>query len=152
MSLLTYFKATLPCSRCGHVETAWIPSGLGSRGATYEVGDCPADDIPPADFEDTSFRVRPVEPGQPVHLLLSWTCEECGLESFAELVFADGCVRSIDAVELEPRTLARLHYIADRLDDILQTVIGQPLYDESGLRADWLTRLQAALDAGRRWS
>lgn len=128
-----------------------IPSKLGSRGATYQVGDCPGADIPPVDFEDTSFRVRPVEPGQPVHLLLSWTCEKCGLESFAEIVFAEGCVLSIEEVELEPRTLARLHYIAERLDDMLQTIIGEPLYDESGLRPDWLARLEAALEAGRRW-
>jgi len=151
MSSLTYFNATLPCRRCSHVGTAWIPSGLGSHGATYHVGDCPGDDIPPVDFEDTSFRVQPVEPNGSIHLLLSWTCESCGAETFAEVVFADGCVRSIEAVELDPQTLSRLHYIAKRLDDMLQAIVGESLYDGPDLRPDWLARLRSALELGRRW-
>ena len=151
MGLVTYFKATLPCQHHHHVGTAWIDNSLGNRGATYEVGDCPGDDITLADFEDTSFRVRAPRTGEPVHILLSWTCEMCGLASFAEVVLADGCVRSIEAVELNPDTLARLHYIASRIEDMLENIIGEPLYDERGLRPDWLRRLEDALAAGNRW-
>jgi hypothetical protein len=151
MALMTYFKAALPCQRCGHLGTAWVESRLGDRGATYQVGDCPGADISPSDFEDTSFRVRPPVPGDPIHVLLPWTCEKCGRGNFAEVVLADGCVRAIEAVELDSATLSRLHYIATDTEDMLQTIIGESLYDDRGVRPDWLHRLRAALAAGSRW-
>lgn len=151
MSLLTYFKTAFRCPRCGYDGTAWIDSRLGSLGATYEIGDCPGNDIPLVDFEDTSLLVRPPAANEPVRVLMSWTCEHCRLASFAEVVFFEGCVRAIDLVDLDPTTLGRIHYIAESLDDMLETIIGERLYDESGLRPDWLEKLRAALDAGKRW-
>jgi hypothetical protein len=79
---------------CKHVGTAWIPSRLGSRGETYEVGSCPGSDIPLADLEDTSLTVRAPEPNTPIHVLLSWTCEECARETFAEIVLFGLSTRS----------------------------------------------------------
>jgi hypothetical protein len=103
------------------------------------------------DIEDVSLKVRSPEVDEPIHILLSWKCEHCGLTNFAELVLAEGNVRSIDAVDLDPSTLARLHYISETLEDMLETIIGEPLFNESGLRSDWLIALRRALDAGNRW-
>jgi hypothetical protein len=147
MALLTYFKATLPCAHGGHVGTAWIPSHLGSRGATYQAGDCPGDDIPDANFASTSFSVRPVVGREPVRVLHSWTCETCRLESFVEVVFADGCVIAIEPTDLTPATLGRVHYIGEELDEMLQAIAGVSPYES----AEWLPTLRSALEAGRRW-
>lgn len=151
MSLMTYFRNTLTCLHCKRTGTAWVRSRLGDRGATYEVGDCVGDDIPLVDIEDVSLRVRPVDVGEPIHILLSWRCEHCGLTNFAEVTLATGCVRSIEAVELDPPTLQRLHYISETVDDMLGTIIGEPLYTDAGLRSDWLSALRSALDSGKRW-
>jgi hypothetical protein len=151
MSTLTYFKTTLHCPRCGHDSTAWIDSKLGSLGATYKVGDCPGDDIPLVDIEDTSLLVRAPAPDEAIRVLMSWTCEHCRLSGFAEVVLHEGCVRALDLVDLDPITLGRIHYIAETTDDMLETISGQRLRDEAGLRADWLDKLREALDAGKRW-
>lgn len=151
MSLITYFKATLACPQCGHQGTAWMPSKLGSRGATYAVGDCPGDDIPRADIEDAGFEIHPPAEGEPVHVLLSFTCESCDRESFADIELAAGCVRSIRAVELTPESFARLHYIDEGLYDMLETIIGAPVYTAEGVRPDLVNALAEALAAGRRW-
>jgi hypothetical protein len=126
-------------------------STLGSLGATYEVGDCPGPDIPSIDFENTSFTVRTPEPNEPVHVLMSWPCKYCRRENFGEVVFAEGCVRSLEVVNLDPSTLARLHYISENIDEMIEAIIEQPLRDGSGLREDWLQKLRAALEAGKRW-
>jgi len=126
-------------------------SALGSQGATYEVGDCPGPDIPAKDFEDTSFTVRVPAPNEPVHVLMSWPCEYCQRENFAEVVLFKGCVKSIDVVNLDPQVLARLHYIMESMDEMIEPITGQPLRDASGLRPDWLASLRSALEAGRRW-
>lgn len=151
MALITNFKTQLRCPRCGHDGTAWLYSTLGSRGATYGVGDCPGDDILPIDFEESSFTVRQRAKNEPIHMLMSWTCESCGCSNFGEVVFEDGCVRSIDLVDLDPDTLARIHYISMDLEDRIETIIGERLYSDSGLRSDWLPALRRALDDGRRW-
>src|SRR5579872_4707307 len=151
MALITNFRTQLKCPNCGHESTAWLYSTLGQRGATYEVGDCPGDDIQPIDFDDTSFSVRRPRFGEPIHMLMSWTCENCKQSNFGEVVFEDGCVRSIRQVDLDPDTLARLHYISADLEDRLETIIGEQMYTDSGLRSDWLPVLQRALDEGKRW-
>jgi hypothetical protein len=148
MSLITYFKATLPCNHGGHVGTAWIPSKLGDRGATYGVGDCPGTDIHPREFADTSFVIRTPTEGEPTRVLMSWTCETCGLESFVEVAFGQGCVLSITPCTFDLQTLDRVHYIAEDLDDVLESLI-----DESPhvARADLVSKLRQALERGRRW-
>ena len=153
MALMTYFRARKPCPRCRHDGSVWIPSHLGSLGATYEVGDCPGDDIPIVDFEDTSFTVRPPEPGEAIHFLASWTCESCRLESLAEVTFAHGCVEAIDVVQLDPGTLERVHFIEESLEEILERLVGHSLRDQDGLSANWMSDLRTALLAGNRpWS
>ena len=151
MALITNFRSRFRCPRCGHDGTAWLYSTLGERGATYDVGDCPGDDILPIDFEDTSFTVRHPAANEPIHMLMSWTCENCKCSNFGEVIFEGGCVRSIRLVDLDPGTLARLHYISADLEDRLEIIIGEPLYTESGLRSDWLATLHRALDEGKRW-
>jgi hypothetical protein len=151
MASITYFKAMLRCSNCGRDAIAWLYSTLGEKGSTYEVGDCPGDDIQPIDFVDTSFTVRAPGPDEPVHFLTSWTCEFCRLENFGEIVLVDGCVRSIDRAALDLATLARVHYIAETTRDMLEAIVGTPLHYNSGLRHDWLQMLRAALEAGKRW-
>jgi hypothetical protein len=148
---MTTFRAILPCPRCGSSGNASILSRLGSKGATYRIGDCPGPDIPPVDFEDTSLIVRRPDPRESTHVLMSWTCESCGLENFAEIVFADGCVRDIRGVDLDPATLSRIHYISEDLLSMLETIVGEPLTDDTGFRANWLDTLRAALLAGKRW-
>lgn len=151
MSLMTYFRHALICQHCKQAGTAWVRSRLGDRGATYQVGDRVDGDVSLIDIEDVSLKVRSSQVDEPVHILLSWKCEHCGLTNFAEVVLAGGHVRSIDAVDLDPSTLERLHYISETLEDMLETIIGEPLYNESGLRSDWLTALRRALDSGNRW-
>jgi hypothetical protein len=151
MAHITYFKANLKCPRCGAEGPAWIPSHLGDLGATYVVGDCPRDDIIPSEFEETSYRVRAPADGEPVHVLLGARCGNCSAASFVDVVFDDGCIRDIHPVELDPTTLDRLHYIAEDVQDMIENITGLRLYDDVGLRADWLETLRAALEAGRRW-
>lgn len=151
MALITYFKAALRCSHCGTEGTAWIDSHLGDSGATYQVGDCPTDDIHPSEFETTSYVVRRPAPGEPIHLLLAWTCEHCQATVFAEVVFADGCVTDIQTAELTPELLNRLHYIGEEVQSMIEEIMETPVYDDVGVRADWLDILRSALEAGRRW-
>ena len=152
MALITYFKTTSRCPHCGRDETAWIHSHLGDSGATYQIGDCPGGDIHPLDFDDTSYVVRKPSLGESIHVLLGWTCGSCGLATFAEVVFADGCVRDIQSVELTPETLERLHYIAEDVQSMIETITATRIYDDHGVSPDWLATLRTALEAGRRWS
>jgi len=47
------------------------------------------------------------------------------------VVLANGRVRAIETVELNPETLTQLHHIAEGIYDILQTIMGKPIHDES---------------------
>src|SRR5262249_2510511 len=136
MSLLTYFKASQICLHCQQAGTAWVWSKLGDRGATYTVGDRVADDIPQEEIDDGCLKVKDAGPGEPVHILLSWKCEHCGRTNFAQVIIADGRVRSIETVELNPETLAQLNYIAEGIVDMLETIIGEPMYTTSDIRPD----------------
>lgn len=151
MALITYFKASLPCLRCGRVGTAWIHSHLGDKGATYQIGDDVGHDIDRVHFDDTSYLVRRPSPDEPIHVLLAWTCEHCGSSDFAEVVIAGGKVRDIRTAELTPATLERLNYIAEDVQSMIEEIMESPVYDDLGVRADWLDMLRSALEAGRRW-
>ncbi len=150
--LTTYFQAELQCGSCRESGTAWIPSRLGDAGATYHVGDCHGDDILAVDFEDTSFVVRTPKPGEAIHVLMWWTCEHCGVANFAEVVFDSDCVVSIERIELDSDTLRRIHYVNELLSEVIEAIIDGSIYDEAGVRPDWLSRFEAGLAAGRRWS
>jgi hypothetical protein len=54
-------------------------------------------------------------------------------------------------VDLDPETLARLHYISMDLQDRLEAIVGGSLYTQTGIRSDWLPALQRALVEGKRW-
>lgn len=151
MSLMTYFRAPLTCLHCKRAGTAWVWSKLGDLGATYQVGDRVADDIPLEEIEDLCLKVKTAESDEALNILLSWKCSHCGLSNFAKVVLRDGNVYAIEAIELNPDTLATLHYIAGTVDDMLETIIGEPLYNESEVRPDWLAALCRALEAGKRW-
>lgn len=151
MALITYFKAPLRCHCCQTVGTASIESYLGGQGMTYQVGDCPTDDIHPSDFESTSYVVRAPSPNEPVRVMLAWACAKCDATSFAEVAFADGCVQNIRAIDLTPETLAGLNYIGEETQSMLEQVIDGSMYDEKSLRADWFETLREALARGKRW-
>lgn len=136
---------------CKHAEKAWVSCRLGDRGATYAVGDRVADDIPPEEIDDVCLKVKDAKPDEPVRILLASHCGHCKLTNFAQVVLADGHVRSIDTIELNPQTLAQLHYIAEDNYEMLEILIGESIYNESGIRPDWLGMLSRALDSGRRW-
>ncbi|KAB2911789.1 MAG: hypothetical protein F9K40_00045 [Kofleriaceae bacterium] len=84
-------------------------------------------------------------------MLLAWTCEHCDATTFAEVTIADGCVGDIQAIDLTPDTLGRLHYIAEEVQSMLEEIMDGSMYDEQGVRADWLEILRAAHERGRRW-
>lgn len=149
--LTTYCKAELGCRWCDRSGVAWIPSRLGDRGATYKVGDCYGDDIAAVDFEDTSLVVREPAPDEPVRVLMWWSCEHCGRSNFVEGVFANQCVQALEPVELDEQLLQRVHYISGLLREVVEDLIGEPVYSDAGLAPDWLSRLRAALAGGRRW-
>ncbi len=151
MALLTCFKTTSTCPHCGREGKTEILSHLGSHGAEYKIGDCPGRDIPPVDFDDTSYLVRTPSPVEETRVLLSWTCLFCKLETFAEVSFADGCIRDIQSVELNPETLARLNYIGEDVQDMIEMIIGASVYDDAGVRPDLIEKLRSSLEAGRRW-
>lgn len=153
MSLITYFRANLTCLFCKRLGTAWVWSKLGDLGATYNIGDRVADDIPMEEIEDVCLKVNPASPDDALHILLSWNCTYCGLTNFAKLILQNGYVRSIEAIELNSTTLETLHYIAESIADMLETIVGESLYnkDEPEIRPDWLVSLRRALASGRRW-
>lgn len=151
MSLVTYFKTTLPCMHCGTVGEAWIASPLGDEGATYQVGDCPGEAFQ-VDLEDSFLRVREPAAGEPVRALHRWSCSTCNMTNLAVVTLANGCVAAIEPAKLDRATLARVHHIDSMLDEVLATVIGEPIWTDSGPRPDWLPRLRAALDAHERAS
>lgn len=94
MALITNFKASFRCPTYCPDGTAWLYSTLGSLGATYGFGDCPGDDIQAIDFEESAFTVRSPKPGEPIHMLMSWTCEhnmDYKHAHFGEVVFENGC-------------------------------------------------------------
>lgn len=123
----------LPCAHCGRTGRAW-----------FDV---------PLELEDTGFPLRPPAPGQPVRILHWWTCEACGLQSFATVSLADERLTTATPTGLEPGVVEVVHYLHGDLREVVEQLIEGPVW-EAGPRlvADWRPRLERALAAGRRWS
>lgn len=151
MPPMTFFKAQLSCNRCNEVSTAWIGNKLGEVGATYEVGDCPGDDIQLIDFEDTCLAVRAPRSDEAISVFLPWTCDRCRLGNWSVVVLESGCVRSIEGAELTPTVLNRVNFVEASIGDDFEQIVGEPMWTETGVREDWRESLQSALDAGKRW-
>lgn len=148
----TKFIADLPCSNCGQTNRAWILSRLDEQGESYQVGDRVDDRITIRDFDVAGLTVRRPSEGEPIHAVMSFTCTNCNASNFAEVVFADGKVEAIAAIELDPETLARTHYLnGDDTEEMLAAIAGQPLMVGSKIVPNWLDLVRAGLDAGRRW-
>jgi len=145
---MTEFRATGTCPNCHTFGRISIPSRAGSLGATYQVGNDVASDISLYQLEVTSFLVRPPTPGEPIHVLMAWSCDTCKFENFAEVVFADGRILDIQPVELTVGVLARVHFVSELVDYRLAEIIGHDMYDEQGVWPGWLPALREALDRG----
>jgi hypothetical protein len=144
MATLTSFRAGGVCSECRAYGRLWVTNDLGSRGATYRIGDDVDDDIGD-DFATHSHLVREPRTGEPAHVLSTWTCETCHRYSFAELVFAGGWLVNLRAVEPTVATLDRIHYIPTYESAEIETLLGRSMWDEQGIWPGWLPALHEAL-------
>jgi hypothetical protein len=144
MATLTSFRASGICSECCAYGSLWVSNDFGSRGNTYRIGDDVDDDVGD-DFVTHSFLVREPREGEPAHVLATWTCETCHRYSFAELVFADGWLVDLQAVEPTVATLDRIHYIPTYESSQVEDLLGRSMWDEQDLWPGWLPALREAL-------
>lgn len=145
MALLTELRATGRCPNCGTEGDVWILSHLGSDGATYGIGDDVAADIPPEEIKSGSFVVRDPQPGEPIHVLVGWSCKTCRCANFAEVVFAAGRVADIQPVRLSVEVLDRLHYVEEAISDRIEAYTNHSMWDEWGVWPSWVSALRENL-------
>lgn len=145
MALLTSFRATSRCPHCGAQTDVWIQSHVGSDGATYRIGDDVAADINVDVIRSASFVVRDPDEGEPIHVLMAWTCDNCAVEGFAEVVFANGRVADIKPVELTVEVLDRLHFVEEAINYKIELFTNHSMWDEWGVWPSWVRALRENL-------
>ncbi len=144
MATLTAFSAGGVCSECRAYGRLCATNDFGGRGATYQIGADVYDDVGD-DYATHSFLVKEPQAGEPARVLSTWTCETCRRYSFAELVFADGWLVDVRAIEPTVATLDRIHYIAKYDSSEIETLLGRSMSDDQGIWPGWLPALRDAL-------
>lgn len=144
MATLTTFRAGGVCRACRAYGRVWVNNTYGDQGATYVIGDDVSGDVD-NDLASDSLVVNEPQPGEPIRLLGTWTCETCRRYSFAELVVADGWLVDVRAVEPNAAVLDRLHYIPTYESEAIADLLGRSIWDEQGIWPGWLPALRAAL-------
>jgi len=69
----------------------------------------------------------------------------CRRYSFAGLVFADGWLIDLRAVEPSTAVLDRVHYISKYESEAIEALLGRSMWEGAALWADWLPALRAAV-------
>jgi hypothetical protein len=145
MALLSSFRITSHCPHCGAETDVWIQSHVGSDGATYRIGDDVAADVNLDVIRSASFVVREPDGGEPIHVLMAWTCDKCDFEGFAEVVFANGRVADIKPVELTVDVLDRLHFVEEAINYKIELYTNHSMWDEWGVWPSWVRALRENL-------
>lgn len=150
MTLLTSFLATDDCKNCQTESEGRAKSHMGSRGATYRVGDDVSADITLADIERVSFVVRPPSEGFPIRVLTTWTCDNCHVEGFAEVDFQHGRVADICPITLTSDRFDHIDYVEAVCDYQIERFINRRIRDERGVWRPWVRVLRERLDHAHR--
>ena len=151
MPPLTFFAAALECPNCGAVTKADTSTNMSSHLMSgpgehiLRVGDRP--DVNLGDFESAYLTIRLPEPGAAIHVLETWSCPACGSGNWAEIVFHDGEVKSIESVSLSQASLDRAHFISERVYEDFERLVGQSLWENNEVRPDFAQMLKARLPA-----
>lgn len=141
-----YFVGALECPSCGAVSEpdgrTYIQTRLRDdpEGAYLGVGD--ALELP-SDIGACEYEVlREPTAGEPVHIGEVWCCPSCGAgQRWAEVVIAEGRIRSLRAVDLV-EALPRLHAVCFDVVYLVQEATGLPL--DALMRVDlkpWVERV-----------
>jgi len=132
MGHLTFFVAPLVCSNCGRTAPADTSTGMSNHlssefgGEVLRAGDPQV--FGEGDLEETFLPLRPPAPGAPIRVLHDWTCPFCGAYNWAEVVFVDGRIESITGVPFDRASVARAHFISERIAEYYESVTGRQLY------------------------
>lgn len=144
MSLLSYFNARLSCPHCGEVCEVNIQNKLLDEwdNNTLRVGDH-RDDLTIGDFELAYLTVRLPEADEAIHVLEAWSCPKCRHGNWAEIVFCDGTLESIEAVELSRASLSRAHFITQWVEEDYERLRGTSMWTPDGVRPNFVEELKA---------
>jgi len=132
-----YLVANLKCFKCGNISKADDSTNLqtyifsNSEGNCYKVGS--QVDLNLSEISDLScFQLNPVKGNDPVHLLETWECPQCKeIMNWAEIVFHNNQILSINAIELNSEVISRCHFISDLCDSVAADVLGKNKQDLS---------------------
>jgi RNA polymerase subunit RPABC4/transcription elongation factor Spt4 len=145
----TYFVAELDCPVCGTRspadESTDIVTPLLAEGPAFlAVGDR-ADEISWATVSHWYPVLREPEPGEPIKLLETWACPNCGSENWVRITLDDGVVAAIEAVPLTRETILDAHAIASEVERLYRERTGENLFLDREHPRDFRDRLLAAL-------
>lgn len=152
MASYTLFRATGYCPNCEVIGEGWVQSHIGSRGATYRVGDDVSADITPVDIEQASFLVRPPNEKIPIRVLTAGRCDSCHFEGFAEIHFQKGRVTAIRPVTLTSDRFDHLHYVEAAYGYKIERLINHRIRDEHGVWRPWVRVLRERLAHAEKMS
>jgi hypothetical protein len=133
-----FFVAELTCPACGNVSPAdtrmfaWSDLRGGSEEILLSVGSELA--IDPDRIRDNGYRsyrtVRTPSPGEPIHILRSWSCRFCDvLLNWMEIIVTDGIITSIEAVPFDREHLQRSHLVFEDAGVEAAALVGSTLLD-----------------------
>jgi hypothetical protein len=140
----SYFVADLQCGTCGRVSRANIDTSIESEpGTVLTIGSHV--DVTPIDMEISHHKVREWKPEEPLRVLESWGCPNCGAPNWVEVVIDAGKVKSMEVVAFDQSTLDRVHFVTDWLVEFYRDKVGEPIHVGNSVRADWPERLRPRL-------
>ncbi len=119
MGMFDYFVAALECPGCGKTSAADASTDMQTKIrrqpslANLSVGDPLSFTLDEA-IGAGYLSLKPWQPGEPIHLVDSWSCPQCHKERWAEIVIEGLVIRSIESVTLNDTLIARTHLISDR--------------------------------------
>jgi hypothetical protein len=111
---------------------------LGADGeSVMRAGDSP--DVGVGDMSVAFLKLA--HPDTDVHILQTWDCPTCNARNWAEVVFDQGTIRSIENVALTRASLGRAHFVVYDLYDRYDEITGEPMYVDNALRPDFIKLL-----------
>jgi len=98
-------------------------------GEVLRVGD--RRDFRDGDFGETFHLLREPASNESTHILHDWVCPCCGQSNWAEVIFVNGVLETIAVVPFNRESVARAHYLSERIYEYYESVTGErpPTYD-----------------------
>lgn len=147
---LTFFVAALTCPECGAVTPEDSSTGMrnhlgsGHGVQLLRVGD---GGITVPNIASEYIQLRDPGDGQEVRLLETWTCAACGSKNWAVVTIRDGTIESIEARPVSRATLDDVHFVTENVAHQFESLTGNSLWDDRGVRPDFAELLRPVLPA-----